>query len=140
MVRSFTGRTSSIVTADELLQRRVETLTDLIELRARVPAAVEAASALPWDNSEGLVVFTASHARSALERFLAGELSRVELQDWAELIQGREDVDIEESNRERLVEFLVEISTPELFREVTAQTAKEWLDRLADTDGRDSSS
>jgi hypothetical protein len=124
------------VTTDEP-SRRTEILTDLIELRKPVPAAVEAASALAWDEPDDLVVFTARHVRSALKRLLAGEFSADELEEWAELIQGREDIELKESDRERIVEFLVEASTPELFGELTRESATAWLRRLGESDSGD---
>ncbi len=110
---------------------RIAILTDLIELRQPVSETVEAASALPWDRNYDLVAFTADHAKVAVERFLANEVSSVELEAWAELVHGREDLAIDAHDRELIVQFLVEISTPELFGALTEDSAKAWLDRLS---------
>jgi hypothetical protein len=116
---------------------RIAILTDLIELRKPVSETVETASALPWDRSYDLVAFTADHAKVAVAQFLADEVSSEELEAWAELVHGREDLAIDANHRELIVQFLVELSTPELFGALTKGSAKAWLDRLSGTTAED---
>jgi len=78
-------------------RRRI--LADLIELRTPVSQAIEAAAALPWDQTYDLVVFPTDHARAALRRYLSDEVTTGDLEEWAEVIHGRDDIAIEQDDR-----------------------------------------
>jgi hypothetical protein len=58
----------------------------LAELEARL-------AQFPWDCDEPLVVLTTGHLRSVLDRFLAGEMTAEQVEEWANLIELRDDID-----------------------------------------------
>ncbi|MFE2144212.1 hypothetical protein ACFXA3_21155 [Streptomyces sp. NPDC059456] len=66
------------------------------------------------------VTFRIGHAVSAVERVTAGLASPGQLvDDWAQALHFEERVNVEEAHQDLLTQFIVEISTPELFELVT---------------------
>jgi hypothetical protein len=84
----------------------------------------------PWDSEEELYVLTQSDALEVLERYLVGKISSSELRDWAEALEGRDDLGFEEVRADDLKNFLFEIATPELFSPLSPRVAADWRERL----------
>ncbi|MFJ9080310.1 hypothetical protein ACIRO3_34510 [Streptomyces sp. NPDC102278] len=76
------------------------------------------------------VTFRRAHAVSAVEKVIAGVASPGQLVDWGQALHFEEQVDVEEAHRDLLTQFLVEISTPELFEPVTRAACQRWLSVL----------
>jgi hypothetical protein len=115
-------------------RERREILVDLVTLSAPVAELRQELSGWPWD-SEPLVTLTVGHAIGALERCLRGDISLGELQAWADAIEMRDDIDLGPSCRDDLRQLESELSTPELFRPVTTDVVRSWLDRLRNGEG-----
>jgi hypothetical protein len=93
---------------------RVAALTDLIELRVPVPAALAALRPFPWDSDE-LVTVTRAHLAAVLAQFADGSISAPEVVAWAESVHLRDDIAREEGAEDTVNEVLIEMSSPELF-------------------------
>lgn len=72
--------------------QRATTLGYLVRWRLPVDQLAAKLDALEWDAEREVVVLTAEHVQDALERFLSGVSSAHEAEEWANLIEGREDV------------------------------------------------
>jgi hypothetical protein len=94
---------------------RLEVLKDLVELRAPVNETRAQLAEFDWHSELELITMTTHDLARALTRFEAGSLDETDLSDWAEALQGREDVALDPPTRELLSEALYELSTPELF-------------------------
>ncbi|MBB1254034.1 hypothetical protein [Streptomyces alkaliterrae] len=109
---------------------RRETLEDLIHWRRDLP---ELRAALRRHTGPATVTFTRSHAAAALERTIAGLAIPSQLAAWTQAVHFEEDVDINDNDLDLLTQFLLELSTPELFTPVTLATCQHWLVRLRST-------
>lgn len=76
------------------------------------------------------VILRRDHVVSVLNRFIAGEVQAGQVGAWAEKIHSQEWLDYEPESVDDLTQFLVEVSTPELFGDLTEDRARQWLDRL----------
>ncbi|MEU5582695.1 hypothetical protein ABZ791_28255 [Streptomyces huasconensis] len=74
-----------------------------------------------------LVTFRPDHAAAAVKKVLAGLADPSQLVDWAQAVHFEDHVDIEEEHQDLLTQFLLEISTPELFVPVTREVCRRWL-------------
>lgn len=63
---------------------------------------------------------------------LDGRFSASELEEWADAVEARDDIDFE--TRE-VIDLIAEISTPELDGSLTAQRCQELLDHIDSLDG-----
>ncbi|EMQ2878997.1 hypothetical protein V9N52_004360, partial [Vibrio navarrensis] len=81
-------------------------------------------SKFDWDYEGQPLVATASKIREVLKRFLAGEYSAQELEDWANLVEYREDLEFEKKNREEIANVIYCLANPVLEGEITADSCK----------------
>ncbi|MGW0535267.1 hypothetical protein [Streptomyces sp. NPDC003032] len=85
-----------------------------------------------------MVTFRRGHAVAAAEKVTAGCASPGQLVDWAQAVHFEDQVDTEEGHQDLLTQFLVEISTPELFAPVTREVCQRWLRVLQASEDSDS--
>ena len=93
----------------------LEALRDLVELRTSLDAALERLTAFPWPGEEPGVTLRLSDVRRALDGFEAQNLTETDLERWAEEVHGREDIELDPTDRDLLADALFQLSTPELF-------------------------
>jgi hypothetical protein len=115
---------------NELENSRTTALKNLIALRAPVGEAIQALREFPWDSEQELVQLTSAATLSILHRFIEGELSAADIQEWADALEVRDDVGLEAANEEGLRELIFEIATPELSEPFTVAVAQHWQSRL----------
>lgn len=81
----------------------------------------------PWDLDEPLIMLTEKHVRSALTRFIRGDLVDRDISDWAELMEVRDDISFE---NESIASFLTQAANPLLEGPLSLIWATGWLKRL----------
>lgn len=109
-------------------RRRV--LEQLLALDRPLDEIRAALAAFPWDSEEELVHVTPHQVASLLQRFLAGEVSRKEMEDWANLVEGRDDVGFPPGGETVLKEFIFDAANPELTAPLSRGAARAWMERL----------
>jgi hypothetical protein len=67
-----------------------------------------------WDSEEDLVILKRKHLLIMLYRFLRGELSSLDLEDWAEAIECREDIAFEEPYQKLIGEIIFKLANPKI--------------------------
>jgi len=80
-------------------------------------------SAYPWDVEEALVTLTRSHIIAMLDRYLAGEVSAGGIEDWANAIEGRDDIEFHEPYEKAILEAIHELANPLLTVPLTEASA-----------------
>lgn len=71
-------------------------------------------SQFEWDSDIELAVLQRTHLRSVLERFLLSDLTASDVEEWANLVEGREDIGFEESYEDILKDVLFTLANPDL--------------------------
>jgi hypothetical protein len=109
---------------------RRELLRELLALKRPTAEVLRTLARFGWDSDE-LVTLSAGEALRVVGRFLQGEVSEEDLEEWANGIEGREDVGFSPSN---LREMIFELANPGLVGPVK-QTAKKWA-KILEEEGR----
>ena len=104
-------------------------LTELLNLSRPVADVVAALSAFDWDSDEELVTLEAAHICAVLDRFLSGDISATDVEDWANAIECRDDVGLIQPSP--VADALDELANPVLSRPLTRQSAAEWVAALS---------
>jgi hypothetical protein len=73
------------------------------------------------------ITFRPDHAVAATGKVIDGLARPDQLVDWAQAVHFAEQVHAEEAHQDLLTQFLLEISTPELFEPVTREVCQRWL-------------
>lgn len=108
-------------------EERVKLLRRLLALGQPTADLVASLSQLGWDSTE-LVHMTTNDARAVLQRVLAGELSAEIVEEWANAIEGRDDIGFYPPC---LNDMVFELANPTLVRPVL-ETAKKWEHSLTE--------
>ena len=109
---------------------RIQALRDLLELRRPVGEAVSRLRRFPWDSANELVILTRRSALDMVNRYLGDQLTASEFVEWANALEGRDDVGFEDLDEDLLRQFLLEFANPELFEPISTDLAREWSVRL----------
>ncbi len=106
----------------EILQSLVTLSGPLSEIRRRLRD-------LSWDSDDEYIV-TKADILAVLYKAASGQISEQDLTDWAELIEGREDIGFSEDDEDRLKKVIYEAANPTLFGNPTANI-KGWIAALS---------
>jgi hypothetical protein len=107
---------------------RAKLLDDL--LNGRCSESQSDLNSLPWDwEGAPLAVLTSDHINGQLNNFMTGSISSAQVGDWANSIEGREDIEYDpESEIGRVLNLL---ANPEINDSLTHQVAVQLVARLS---------
>jgi len=110
---------------------RYEALQNLLELNGSVSSLVEEIQAYPWDADATLVTFTRNHLLAALQKYLGNIVDAAQLEDWANAIECREDVDFEAGHEDMLREAMFQLANPLLTVPITEHSVQVLMAKMA---------
>lgn len=93
---------------------RLAAIGELLMLEKSLEEIAAQLKALEWDFIGDGVELQREHLRAVLHRFLESEISAQEVEQWANLIEGREDICFEVGSEEQIEPVLYELANPEL--------------------------
>lgn len=103
---------------------RFDLLRDLITFNKPISVLDEGLSKLGWDYDGKPLLVTAKQIQEILKRFLAGEFSAQELEDWANLVECREDLEFEEKKQDEIANVIHCLANPVLEGSITDDSCK----------------
>ncbi|PKW16655.1 hypothetical protein A8926_4508 [Saccharopolyspora spinosa] len=109
------------------LETRRQAVSDLVLLRKTAPDAIAEMRKYPWDCDEELVTLGPTELRAVIDKFLTDKLSAQELEDWANEVEGRDDIEF--APRE-MTDLVAEIANPMLFEAITPTAMRSLASRL----------
>jgi hypothetical protein len=111
--------------------QRVKLLHSLLDLEKPTSQIVPSLNACGWDSDRELLTLTRHEIAMVLRRYLNNQLSAKEVEEWANAIEGREDVGYESDFERLLDEAIYQLANPVLTLPLSHQVAKEWLKQLS---------
>jgi hypothetical protein len=110
---------------------RIKAIQDLVKLRIQLPDAISRLKQFPWDSEAELVALTRTDTRRLLHEYLEGALSADSVEEWANAVEGRDDIGFEKGFEALLKDFVFELANPDLAQRMTPSHARDWIRRLA---------
>lgn len=107
------------------MSKRKKILQDLVEFRKQPSEMRTALATFEWDFDEELIQMERQHIVVALQRYISGEISSEDIEDWANLIECRDDV-----NYAEVAEVLHILATPAITHKLTPSVAASLADKL----------
>ena len=95
-------------------QNRLEIVKSLIELSRPLDAVAVTICEFSWDYEGEPVELRREHLVSVLSRYLSGKLSASDVEKWANLLEGRDDICFEKGSEEWINEVVYELANPSL--------------------------
>lgn len=104
------------------MNNRMEVLDALLNLRKPLTEISETLIQFPR-NSEELLVLKAAQIRWVLEQYLSGEISESFVEDWANLIECRDDIGFDKKDNHLIKELMYTLANPYLTGRLTHNRA-----------------
>jgi hypothetical protein len=106
---------------------RTDILNNLISFSQPAKDLANQLAHLNWDYDGEPVVLRGAQIENVLLRFLAGGLNSAELEDWANLIEGREDIIFEAEWEDTIEDVIYCLANPILQGEITNSLCEKLL-------------
>lgn len=103
---------------------RNELLNNLLNMNSSVCTITDELNKIGWDSNEDLVTLTRQHILNVLRNYQEGKIDEAEVEDWANAVEGREDIGREKSYEELINKILHELANPYLTEKLTKERAK----------------
>ncbi|HEU5047077.1 MAG TPA: hypothetical protein VFT64_04455 [Rickettsiales bacterium] len=86
----------------------------------------------PWDCNEPLVTLTRPLIESILSRYVHSELTSADVEEWANLVEGRDDIKFEPGNEDTVGAIMHELANPFLTEPLTQKRAEFLIQTVRD--------
>ena len=93
-----------------LLRTRKDILLDLVDFNLDISTLKSQLSLYPWDSEEELVLLTNNTLLKIIERALEGKISVNQLEEWANLVEWRDDIEMSQS----VVDVIFLLANPDI--------------------------
>ncbi len=118
------------------MNRRAEILQELVRFNSPTQLLKRELASFGWDwDGEPLLIITKEDVLRVMDRFLSGEISAEQLQEWAENLELREDVEFHERERELVDPIFFRIATPEINEPLTPDSVRRMKSELTEIGG-----
>jgi hypothetical protein len=118
-----------------ILNERKKALEALLGFEQPVEQHRTALAAFSWDSDTELAFLSVGHTANILNRFASGRTSAIEVENWANAVEGRDDIGFESPNDEMLRELVHELANPLLTQPLTRERAFELLKKIEAASG-----
>ncbi len=102
-------------------------LENLLTLSRPLPQLKQELAAFGFDYGGEPVELSANELAAVLQKFLDGLIPATAVEDWADLIEVREDVDYPESQKDVISDIIYQLANPVLEGSLDADKAREFL-------------
>ena len=83
---------------------------------------------ISWDSETELVVLSAKHLRHMIQLLKAGKITNNTIEQWANLIEGREDIGFEDEDVKNII---FEIANPVLYGAIDSGKIEKYYNMLS---------
>lgn len=105
-------------------------LEQLLDFTKPILALSDELNKFKWDCDEHYVTLSKFHLLNILNRYLKNELSETEVEEWANAVESREDIGINEIDMNLINETLYELANPYLTTQLSTDRAKLLIQNL----------
>lgn len=112
------------------MRSRKNILEDIIKYEnpESLPILREELNGYPWDSEEVHAVLSRKSIVNILERFARGEITARQVEDWADALEIRDDVEFGENNDEETILVMSELANP--VQPLTVNEASAYIESL----------
>jgi len=105
-----TGALRRLNHMNRIMNRRQQLLQALLTFDEPLNLIAQELSQLEWDHEGEPVLVAPLHIVSILNRFLSNQLNAKQVEEWANMIECREDLDYESENQKQLEQVIYELA------------------------------
>lgn len=102
---------------------RKTVLEKLVNFNAPIKNISNSLSKFPWDCDKELVTLDIKKIENVMRLYIAGKLTAGEVEDWANLIECRDDIEFEKEHVETIQKIIYELANPQINEPITRDKA-----------------
>ena len=106
-----------------MMTDRKQLLLDLILLRGKAQDIKKELSKYSWDSVSPIVKIDTQSMIFVLTKYIKGDISTDELEEWANLVECRDDIEIPSL----IQEFIFELANPEINGDITKKKVNDYV-------------
>ena len=116
----------------EYIDDEIGILLDLVHFKNNIDTLKNMLSQIGFDSETELVSMSRDDIAEILQRSLDKKISFLEIEEWANLIECREDIDFED---EKTQEMIFKLANPYLYGKLDEKQVLSYLNELKGVDG-----
>ncbi|MBX7229849.1 MAG: hypothetical protein K1X48_09615 [Burkholderiaceae bacterium] len=113
------------------MTKREKVLQQLVSFSKPLDILLDEVKRLDWDFDGSSINMDVKHICGVLLRYINGELTTQDVESWANLVEGREDIDFESSHATVMDECIYELANPYLTSVLSVERAGELIQLLS---------
>jgi hypothetical protein len=106
---------------------RIKVLTDLVSFSEPLNILSNELAELDWEYEGEPFVIRAMKIIEVLQRYISGKIKSMEIEEWANLIECREDLEFEEDKRDMLENTIYRLANPVLEGAITPEICRKLI-------------
>ncbi|MGL5035635.1 MAG: hypothetical protein ACRC6M_17755 [Microcystaceae cyanobacterium] len=105
-------------------------LNSLLKLDRPLTEILATLNALGWDSPKTFATLKRQHITHILQSYLNNQITKLEVENWANAIESREDIATVNDEKELLEQIIFDLANPFLTTPLTPQLAHHYLTQL----------
>lgn len=115
------------------MNTRIQLLKSLLKFDKPPSEILPVLNSFGWDSKQPLITLQRQHIVNILQEYLNGKLSASDVENWANAIEGREDIAQEDDCEDIIDKVIFDLANPWLSCPLSPNSAQKYLAELETT-------
>ena len=113
------------------MKTRQQHLNALVNLNQPLSTILPILKTLPWDSNQAIITLKKEHLIHILNQYLNHSLSASDLENWANVIECREDITYETEGEDFINDIIFDLANPILSDPLSPELVKQYITQLS---------
>ena len=114
-----------------LTPAQLDNLNALANLNQPLSTILPILKTLPWDSNQTIITLKKEHLIHILNQYLNHSLSAINLENWANAIECREDIIYETEGEDFINDIIFDLANPILNTPISPELVKQYITQLS---------
>jgi hypothetical protein len=119
--------------ATSLTPAQLDSLNALVNLDQPLSTILPILKTLPWDSNQTIITLKKEHLIHILNQYLNHSLSAIDLENWANAIECREDIIYETEDENFINGIIFDLANPILNAPISPELVKQYITQLSNS-------
>lgn len=115
------------------MKTRQQHLNALVNLNQPLSTILPILKILPWDSNQAIITLKKDHLIHILNQYLNYSLSAIDLENWANAIECREDITYETEGEDFINDIIFDLANPILNAPISPELVKQYITQLSNS-------
>lgn len=112
---------------------QLDNLNALANLNQPLSTILPILKTLPWDSNQAIITLKKDHLIHILNQYLNHSLSAIDLENWANAIECREDITYETEGEDFINDIIFDLANPILNAPISPELVKQYITQLSNS-------